>query len=155
MRKEVIRGYRHQKIGGETAMCQVVGEDLVRALKRFKSLAKQDLLASELTNNPHFWRTHAEARRNEYSRLLKLIEGSGVEQACVYALKRYQESGLSAGADPSPEQAGSRQALELFFRVIGVTPGSLGKWLQERKAGLTKALEPMGDGEVPLAQEQI
>ncbi len=136
-------------------MCQVEGEDLVRALKKFKSLAKQDLLASELTNDPLFWRTHAEARRNEYARLIKLIESSGVEQACVYALKRYQETGLCDGGDQSPDQAGSRQALELFFRVIGVTPERLGKWLRERKKGLAMASGPMDDGEMPLAREQI
>ena len=133
-------------------MCQVEGEDLVRALKRFKSLAKQDLLTSALTNDPLFWRTHAEARRNVYSRLLELIESSGVEEACVYACKRYQEARLSAGPDQSPEQAGARQALEMFFRVIGVTPGRLGKWLREKNGGPVPA--PLAEGEMPLAQEQ-
>ncbi|HEY8392640.1 MAG TPA: hypothetical protein VIL83_07940 [Capillibacterium sp.] len=136
-------------------MCQVEEEDLVRALKRFKSLAKQDLLTSALTDDPHFWKTHAEARRNEYSRLLELIESAGVEEACVYAWRRYQKFRLAVGPDQSPEQAGARQALELFFKVIGVTPGRLGKWLREREEGLALSLELLDDGEMPLAQEQI
>ncbi|HHT05816.1 MAG TPA: hypothetical protein GXZ97_06070 [Hydrogenispora sp.] len=114
-------------------MCQVQGEDLIRALKRFKSLAKQDLLASERTNDPCFWRTHAEARRKEYTRLIHLVENSGVEKACVYALQSYKKIRLNNAEERNPEQDGSRQALELFFEIIGSSPGRLGKWLQERQ----------------------
>ncbi|HHT49754.1 MAG TPA: hypothetical protein GXZ98_10750 [Firmicutes bacterium] len=136
-------------------MFQVEGEDLIRALKKFKSLAKQDLLTSEMTNDPVFWRAHAEARRNEYTRLINLIENSGVEKACVYAFMRYQESGIHEVAAESPLSAGCRQALELFFKIIGSTPGRLEKWLQERRQGLRRASELIDDGEVPMAQEQI
>ncbi|HHW12462.1 MAG TPA: hypothetical protein GXX33_05620 [Firmicutes bacterium] len=135
-------------------MCQVEGEDLIRALKRFKSLAKQDLLASERTNDPSFWRTHAEARRKEYTRLIQLVENSGVEKACVYALKTYKRNRLINTKERNPEQEGTRQALELFFEIIGCSPGRLGKWLQERNVeweGPDVLFEP----EARLVQEQL
>jgi hypothetical protein len=114
------------KIRGDFAMCDVEREDLVRALKKFKSLAKQDLLASELTNDPIFWRTHAEARRKEYSRLIDLIEISGVEKACVYASTSFKQYTANNTAE-NPELAGSLQALELFFRIAGMSPVRLEK----------------------------
>lgn len=107
-------------------MCQVEGEDLVRALKKFKSLAKQDLLTSELTNDPFFWRTHAEARRKEYSRLINLIEISGVDKACIYAFSSYKQYTAHSTAE-NPELSGSRQALELFFGITGQSPVRLEK----------------------------
>ncbi|NLC54103.1 MAG: hypothetical protein GX770_09090 [Firmicutes bacterium] len=136
-------------------MCQVQGEDLVRALKRFKSLAKQDLLASERTNDPNFWRTHAEARRKEYTRLIHLVENSGVEEACVYALKSYKSNRLTNAQERNPEQDGARQALELFFEIIGSSPGRLGKWLQERNVELDLINDALFDQEAQLVQEQI
>ena len=135
-------------------MCQVQGEDLIRALKRFKSLAKQDLLASERTNDPFFWRTHAEARRKEYTRLIELVEDSGVEKACVYALKTYKRIRLNNRTERNPEQEGARQALELFFEIIGSTPGRLGKWLQERNVEL-EGPEVFFAQEAQLVQEQV
>ena len=136
-------------------MCQVQGEDLIRALKRFKSLAKQDLLVSERTNDPYFWRTHAEARRKEYTRLIHLVENSGVEKACVYALKSYKRNRLNNAKERSPEQDGSRQALELFFEITGCSPGRLGKWLQERNVELEIPNDALFVQEAQLVQEQI
>ncbi len=135
-------------------MCQVEGEDLVRALKRFKSLAKQDLLTSELTTDPYFWRTHAEARRKEYTRLIHLVETSGVEKACVYALQSYKRIRLSKTEEQDPEQAGARQALELFFKITGCSPGRLAQWLQERKVALEITDDAAFDRVARLVQEQ-
>ena len=111
----------------------MIGPNLIRALKRFKSLAKQDLLTSELTSDPVFWQTHAEARRNEYTRLIDLIENSGVEKACVYALKAYQEQQQDADGVQAGEQKGSAQALELFFQIVGLSPAELKRMLAEEE----------------------
>lgn len=105
-------------------MIQVTGEDLLRALKRFKGLAKQDLLASEFTPDPQYWRTHAEARRAEYKRLINLIENSGVENACVYAFNTY-ENLPTADEAMTPETKGREQAIELFFQILGIEPEEL------------------------------
>ncbi|NLW55031.1 MAG: hypothetical protein GX050_00145 [Firmicutes bacterium] len=114
-------------------MFPVDREDLVRALKRFKSLAKQDLLTSELTSDPVFWQTHAEARRNEYTRLIDLIENFGVEKACVYAFKAYQEQQQGADEEQTGEQRGSTQALELFFQIMGLSLADLKSMGEEKE----------------------
>ena len=100
-------------------MIEVSREDLVRALKRYKGLAKQDLLASELTPDPEYWRTHAESRRTEYKKLIELVENSGIEKACVYAFKTYQS--LETGDEQGTiERARTEQAIELFFHIFGI-----------------------------------
>lgn len=104
-------------------MIEVSREDLVKALKRYKGLAKQDLLASELTPNPIYWRTHAETRRAEYNRLIELIETSGIEKACVYAFKAYNLNNNEN--ENSGEYEGRKQALELFFQIFGIDPEKL------------------------------
>ncbi|SRR5690554_3519380 len=104
-------------------MIEVSREDLVKALKRYKGLAKQDLLASELTPNPVYWRTHAETRRAEYNKLIELIETSGTEKACVYAFKAYILNDNEN--EDSGESAGRKQAIELFFQIFGVEPEKL------------------------------
>ncbi|HHU51397.1 MAG TPA: hypothetical protein GXZ36_06220 [Firmicutes bacterium] len=103
-------------------MVQVNSEDLIKALKRFKGLAKQDLLSSELTPDPAFWRTHAEARRTEYKRLIEIIKDSGVENACVYAFHTYESLPTIDETMNLPEYKGREQALELFFQILGVGP---------------------------------
>ena len=40
-------------------------DDLISSLKRFKSYAKQELLASELTSHPETTRAIAQARKDE------------------------------------------------------------------------------------------
>ena len=117
-------------------MCQIEGEDLVRALKKFKSLAKQDLLASERTADPMFWRTHAQARRNEYNRLINLIESFGVEKACVYAFQAYKEGQKKNDQEKTVEEQGAEQAITLFFQIIGHVP-----------ADLRRRISPPGPGE--------
>jgi len=103
-------------------MIQVKNEDLIKALKRFKGLAKQDLLASELTPDPAYWRTHAEARRTEYKRLIDLVQNSGVENACVYAFHTYENLPTLDETMNLPEYKGREQALELFFQILGISP---------------------------------
>src|SRR5690554_6258226 len=104
-------------------MIEVSREDLVKALKRYKGLAKQDLLASELTPNPIYWRMHAETRRAEYNRLIELIETSGIEKACVYAFKAYN---LNSDKDRnSGEYKGREQAVELLLLIFGIDPEKL------------------------------
>src|SRR5690606_16096479 len=103
---------------------QVSSEDVLKALKKFKRLAKQDILASEKTPDPEFWRAQAEFRRRVYDRLMAQVNSEGVAAACEMARKAYAElplqrardgaSGLH-GVGESPEVSAERQALELFF----------------------------------------
>ncbi|MEW6046375.1 MAG: hypothetical protein AB1609_07825 [Bacillota bacterium] len=100
-------------------MFQVSPEDVLRGLKRFKRLAKQDILAASKTPNPRFWNLHAEARRKVYDALMQAIEQAGLESA--YELARRQFAELARPTRDDPEQHGQEQALTLFFQMLGMT----------------------------------
>ncbi|HEX3044656.1 MAG TPA: hypothetical protein VHY08_07860 [Bacillota bacterium] len=108
-------------------MVQVRQDDLLRALKSFKGLAKQDLLAGNHTPETEYRKTHAEARRETYAKLISLVEESGIEEACVFAFREYINStGDNSKKDgDDPVNDGHLQALQLFFKVIGVTGDKL------------------------------
>lgn len=97
-------------------MILVDQDDVLRGLKRCKRLAKQALLASGLTANPSFWTAQAEARRLTYDNLMSKIEQGGVELTYTAARRRYEELTDSS----TPEQTGERQALEMFFTIVGM-----------------------------------
>ena len=98
-------------------MFQVARDDVLLGLKRFRRLAKQDLLASAHTSNPEFWRKQAEARRETYAALTELVEREGVEAAYHWAM--VQRVTLPPPSGDDPVASGKRQALELFLALIG------------------------------------
>ncbi|HHT37369.1 MAG: hypothetical protein ACE3NC_08640 [Candidatus Wallacebacter cryptica] len=104
-------------------MIVVAKEDVLKGLKKFKRLAKQDLLVSNFTADPDFWVKQAEGRRNEYGNLMELVNEQGVDHAYRYAVKKY--AGLPftfADKDQEAEVIGTSQALEMFFTILGVQP---------------------------------
>jgi hypothetical protein len=108
----------------EIPLIRISIDDALRGLKRFKRLAKQDLLASPLTNNPRFWRIQAEARRSQYTELMNIVEKDGVEMAYCHAVGRYASLPRVISSDPDglePVFAGQKLALEMFFTMLGVT----------------------------------
>lgn len=122
-------------------MHQVAQEDVLLALKKFKRLAKQDLLASPLMSDPKFWEEHATARRAVYEELMRRVEEEGVEPAYREAKKRYQALPLVASTDRShPRQSGEEQALEMFFTILGIT----GAELEELRSARPPAPLPSG-----------
>jgi hypothetical protein len=91
-------------------------------LKKFKRLAKQDLLASSLTSNPDFWKVQAESRREKYSQLMELVEAKGVDLAFQTAAAEYAKLPLFGTQDSvDPQLRGTEQALEMFFTLLGMT----------------------------------
>lgn len=101
-------------------------EDVLTGLKRFKRLAKQDILASSLTSRPAFWHQQAEVRREEYTALMAWVEDKGVEAAYQKAVERYEALPLSVSSEePSPEVSGRQQALEMFFHLLGMDQGQI------------------------------
>lgn len=110
-------------------MFQVSKEDVLQGLKRFKRLAKQDLLASSLTSNPQFWSRQAEARRAMYTTLMNLVEEKGVELAYESARREYVSLPHFAfdDAESYPQDKGRAQALEMFFTLIGADLASISK----------------------------
>jgi hypothetical protein len=102
-------------------MIQICRDDLLRALKRCKGIAKQDLLPNNLIPQSDFRKAHAEARRETYTKLIELVEGEGIQDACVFAFSEYQSLPvLSPGENSDPSTKGHTQALEMFFNVIGI-----------------------------------
>lgn len=118
-------------------MVQIERDDLVRALKSFKGLAKQDLLADETGSQAEYRKTHAVARREIYTKLIDLVESSGIQNACVFAFQEYRDlmadGGFLTGGHPTtdPISSGHFQALEMFFNVLGVGNDQLRSCLDE------------------------
>ncbi|MGE5575696.1 MAG: hypothetical protein ACM3TT_00685 [Syntrophothermus sp.] len=102
-------------------MIQVAKDDVLRGLKKFKRLAKQDILASPLTSNPDFWSKQAEARRKIYDELMQAVERDGIEEAYEMALRNYAKLPVVHSSEEThPEVRGEKQAFEMFFTILGV-----------------------------------
>ncbi len=99
-------------------------EDIIRGLKHYRRIAKQDLLRSPETENPDAFRKHAEARRTVYARLAELAESESPSAVVREALRRYQELPFVTGTDDQSytEIKGEENALENFFLMIGLEP---------------------------------
>jgi len=107
-------------------MIQVAKDDVLRGLKKFKRLAKQDLLASSLTSNPTFWKTQAETRRQKYDDLMELVDEKGVDSAYEIAATEYARLPLFDSTQTvAPELRGLEQALEMFFTLLGIEPKAM------------------------------
>lgn len=105
---------------GECVMVSVGQEDVLRGLKKFRRLAKQDLLASEHTSDPEFWREQAHARRDTYARLIESVEQRGVDAAYREAIEAYAALPLLRDGQKDANISGGEQAYEMFFRLVGI-----------------------------------
>jgi hypothetical protein len=106
---------------------QLNAEDVIRGLKRLKSLAKQDILISSRAPDPELWLKTATARKEKYEALITLVEEHGVQRAYQIALDDYASlSGSAPDNDGNrPYVKGEEQALEIFFRTLGENGDSL------------------------------
>ena len=113
-------------------MIQIGRDDLLRALKGFKGLAKQELLINgELTEEKLAQKTHALARRETYLQLIEKLESSGTEATCVFAFDEYHK--FSEDEHPTdPVNDGHQQALEMFFQLLGIQPTQLRNSIQNK-----------------------
>lgn len=106
-------------------MVQIATDDLLRALKRCKGIAKQELLIKEPAQYNEARKAHAEARREIYAKLIDLVETSDIENACAFAFREYQDLTESSG---DPKIKGRFQALEMFFTVLGIDHTQLNEY---------------------------
>ena len=109
-------------------MVQLNAEDIIRGLKRLKSLAKQDILISSRAPDPELWLKTATARKEKYEALITLVEEHGVQRAYQIALEDY--ASLVASVPPDSEgrltcAKGEEQALEIFFKTLGLNGDTL------------------------------
>lgn len=113
-------------------MVSVGQDDVLRGLKRFRRLAKQDLLASRPAPDSDFWSEHAKARRDVYGELMNIVENEGVEAAYRQAIDRYTALPFLRAGE-SPELSGREQAYELFFALVGLDPREMTRLRNSRR----------------------
>ena len=122
-------------------MIVVAKEDVLKGLKKFKRLAKQDLLVSKFTADPEFWIRQAEGRRTTYSMLMEIVDEHGVDHAYQYAVKKYASLPfVFANKEEEACVIGMIQAFEMFFMILGLQPPSrkeLKPITKEKSSGIT------------------
>jgi hypothetical protein len=99
-------------------------DDIVRGLKHYRRIAKQDVLRAPETQDPQAFTEHAEARREMYAELADIAERSGPQEAVKVALTRYEQLPQTI-EDDNPDHVtlrGQENALENFFLMIGLEP---------------------------------
>ncbi|HLV10904.1 MAG TPA: hypothetical protein VKY42_00510 [Trueperaceae bacterium] len=116
-------------------------EEILRGLKHYRRIAKQDLLLASETDNPEAFRRHAEARRSVYSYLSELAQTMSPPEVVEEALKVYRELPFVTGSEDEAhtEIKGRENALENFFLMIGLEPK-----LRREVRSQRKALHPQG-----------
>ena len=99
-------------------------EEILRGLKHYRRIAKQDILRAAETPNPEVFKRHAEARREVYAKLSEVAESKGPDAAVAFALDLYRSLPFVTGTaeDEHPEIKGKENALENFFLMIGLDP---------------------------------
>ena len=99
-------------------------DDIVRGLKHYRRIAKQDVLCAPETANPEASLRHAEARRAVYAELAEIAERAGPQDVVQAALDAYQKLPFASGSDdPAHVELRAREnALENFFLMIGLEP---------------------------------
>jgi hypothetical protein len=99
-------------------------DEMIKGLKHYRRIAKQDVLRATETDHPDIFRTHAETRRDVYAQLTELAEKLSPSDVARQALGYYQELPFVTGtADEEHVDSKAREnALENFFLMIGLEP---------------------------------
>ncbi|MDA0700523.1 MAG: hypothetical protein O3A02_04885 [bacterium] len=99
-------------------------DDIVRGLKHYRRIAKQDVLRAPETDDPEAFRRHAKARREVYAELTEIAERGTPQDVATAALETYQRLPFVTGSDDPAhvETRGRENALENFFLMIGLEP---------------------------------
>jgi hypothetical protein len=110
-------------------------EEILRGLKHYRRIAKQDLLRAPETPSPDAFTRHAEARREVYGALAEYAETGAPEDVVERALGLYRELPFVTGTseDAHPDVKGKENALENFFLMIGLDPKVRREARRERK----------------------
>jgi len=111
-------------------------EEIVRGLKHYRRIAKQDLLLANETEDPETFRRHAEARREVYAHLSEIAEVGSPAEVVYEALQAYKDLPFVTGSerDEHTEIKGQENALENFFLMIGLEPKVRREVRSQRKA---------------------
>jgi len=94
-------------------------DELISALKHYRSIAKQDILLAGDTPEMQPIKNHAEIRRQIYAELISATEQAGPDGALAQAKATYRELYTLAQAGENKEA--ELHALENFFILVGVS----------------------------------
>lgn len=99
-------------------------DEILRGLKHYRRIAKQDLLRADQAEHPDAFRRHAEARREVYAALSEVATEATPAEVARHALELYVGLPFVTGtaADEHPDVKGKENALENFFLMIGLEP---------------------------------
>lgn len=99
-------------------------DEILRGLKHYRRIAKQDLLRADQAEHPDAFRRHAEARREVYAQLAEVANDGTPEEVALAALELYKSLPFVTGtaANDHIDVKGRENALENFFLMIGLEP---------------------------------
>ncbi len=99
-------------------------DEILRGLKHYRRIAKQDLLRADQAEHPDAFRRHAEARREVYAQLTEVANDGTPEEVARAALELYKSLPFVTGTPASDhvDVKGRENALENFFLMIGLEP---------------------------------
>ena len=99
-------------------------DEIIKGLKHYRRIAKQDVLRAAETANPETFKEHAEARRTVYAHLTEIAERDTPSDVVQEALRCYRDLPFVTGTaeDEHVDIKGRENALENFFLMIGLEP---------------------------------
>ena len=99
-------------------------DDLIRGLKHYRRIARQDLLQAGESADSERITVHAESRREIYSHLAELADTEPASEVAREALRLYQNLPFVTGTpeDLFADIKGRENALENFFLMINLEP---------------------------------
>ncbi|MCA9838353.1 MAG: hypothetical protein KC422_15665 [Trueperaceae bacterium] len=99
-------------------------DEIVKGLKHYRKIAKQDILRAGETLDPERFKLHAETRRDIYAQLSDLAEKNGPTDAVKQALDEYKSLPFVTGTPENEyiDVKAKENALENFFLMIGLEP---------------------------------
>lgn len=114
--------------------------DIIRGLKHYRRIARQDLQQADLTADSQRYRQHAEARREVYTHLATVAESETPPDVVREALRLYRELPFVTGTpeDSHLDIKGKENALENFFLLIGLEP-KIRREVRSQRSSLPKA----------------
>ena len=99
-------------------------DEIIRGLKHYKRIAKQDLLHAKDNDDSEYISQHAQARREIYSQLAEISSEKNPDEVVLIALEQYQKLPFVTGTpkDQYNDIKGKESALENFFSMINLEP---------------------------------
>ncbi len=114
--------------------------EIIRGLKHYRRIARQDLLQAPESPDPDRFTRHAESRREVYSHLAEVASTEPSDEVLREALRWYRELPFVTGTpeDSHVEIKGRENALENFFLMINLEP-KIRRQVRSQRTGLDKS----------------